>query len=184
MRGRQGDPNLQKHLLIIHSHGTEFPNAGSLLVALDEFYKRLVRKKAVQNPIQFISITIDIGYSSPRCFPACAAIVSRLLSMLRTKKEKFRAVERIRRRLAQLPNNGHLEVWLQRITYHFDPMLAYHERLCQLVEGKNVDLWDNSWITDATLRGTINSNTVINKTRLKEIRPIVPRTEFVSFALY
>jgi len=184
MRCRQGDRNLQKHLLVIHSHGTDFPNAGSLLVALDEFYKRLVRLKSVQNPMQLISIAIDIGYASPRCFPACAAIVSKLLSMLRTKKEKLRAVERIRRRLAQLPNNGHLEVWLQRISYHIDPKIAYDERLCGLVEGKAVHLWKNLWITDATLQAKVDPKSILNRRRLKTLRPVVPRVEFVVFAPY
>lgn len=184
MRSRQYGRNVQKHLLIIHSHAIDFPNAGSLLIALDEFYKRLVRLRSVRNPLQLMSIAIDIGYNSPRCFPACAAIVSKLLSMLPTKEEKLRSVERIRRRLAQLPNNGHLEVWLQRISYHVDPQLKYEERLCSLVEGKTVDLWNNSWITDGTLKAKVAPRTVLNRTRLKAIRPIVPRVEFVVFELY
>jgi len=184
MRGRQGDRNLQKHLLIIHAHGTDFPNAGSLLVALDDFYKRMVQLRSVQNPIQLISIAIDIGYSSPRSFPACAAIISKLVSMLPIKKDKLHAVERIRRRLAQLPNNGHLEVWLQRISYLVDPKLEYDERLCSVVEGKAVDLWNNSWSTDAALKANVAARTVLNKRRLKAIRAIVPRVEFVVFAPY
>ncbi|MEW6167776.1 MAG: RNA-directed DNA polymerase [Pseudomonadota bacterium] len=184
MRSRQWDRNLQKHLLIIHSHGTDFPNAGSLLVALDEFYKRLVRLRSAQNPIQLMSIAIDIGYRSPRCFPVCAAIVSKLLSMLQTNKEKRRTVERIRRRLAQLPNNGHLEVWLQRISYHVDPKLAYDERLCGLVEGKAVVLWDNSWISNAALKAIVDPQIILNNRRLKAIRSIVPRAEFDVFSPY
>ncbi|HUZ16914.1 MAG TPA: RNA-directed DNA polymerase, partial [Spirochaetia bacterium] len=76
LRAKQRDANLQKHLLLIHLHGTDFVNAGSLVAALDEFYKRLSSANTVRNPIQLISIAIDIGYNSPRCFPACAAIVS------------------------------------------------------------------------------------------------------------
>jgi hypothetical protein len=184
MRRRQGDRNLQKHLLLIHSHGTDFPNAGSLIVTLDEFYRRLASLKTVGHPMQLISIAIDVGYNSPRCFPACAAIVSKLLSTLPTKKDKLVAVERIRKRLAQLPNNGHLEVWLQRITYSFDPKLAYGEKLCGLVEGKKVDLWNSSWITDAALKATADPSSIVNRRRLKTLRPIVPRGEFGLFIPY
>lgn len=184
LRGKQRDRNLQKHLLLIHCHGTDYPNGGSLIAALDEFYRRLAPLRMVQNPLQLISIAIDIGYGSPRCFPACAAIVSKLLSMLSTKKDKLIAVERIRRRLAQLPNNGHLEVWLQRISYHFDSKIAYEERLCGLVEGKAVDLWNSSWITDVTLRAKVDPRSIVNRRRLKALRPIVPRVEFVVFAPY
>jgi hypothetical protein len=181
MRRRQGARNIQKHLLLIHSHGTDFPNAGSLLGALDEFYGRLARLKSVQSPMQLISIAIDIGYNSPRCFPACAAIVSKVLSTLPTKEEKVVAVDRIRKKLEQLPNNGHLEVWLQRISHYFNPKLAYGEKLCNLVEGKEVALWNNSWITDATLKAKADPSSIVNRRRLKALRPIVPRGEFVPF---
>jgi len=184
MRGRQRDPNLQKHLLIIHSHGTEFPNAGSLLVALDEFYKRLVRLRSVQNAVQLISIAIDIGYSSPRCFPACAAIVSKLLSMLPPEENKLEVVNRIHRKLNQLPNNGYLEVWLQRISYHVDPELEYNEPLCRLVKGDEVNLWDNSWITNAALKQIVAPKAILDKDRLDSLKPIVSRSEFCVFVPY
>ncbi len=181
MRRRQADRNLQKHLLLIHSHGVEFPNGGSLMIALDQFYRRLAPRKSVRNPMQLISIAIDIGYNSPRCFPACAAIVSKLLSKLPTKKEKLIAVDRIRKRLEQLPNNGHLEVWLQRISYCFNPKLTYGDKLCSLVEGNKVDLWNDTWISDTGLKQTVRPSTIVNKKRLKGLRPIVPRREFVVF---
>ena len=181
IRRRQADRNLQKHLLLIHSHGVEFPNGGSLMIALDQFYRRLALLKSVRNPMQLISIAVDIGYNSPRCFPACAAIVSKLLSILPTKKEKLVAVDRIRKRLDQLPNNGHLEVWLQRISYCFSPTLTYGDKLCRLVEGKKVDLWNDSWISDAGLKRTVRSSSIVDKKRLKALRPIVPRREFVVF---
>lgn len=184
LRSKQHDQNLQKNLLLIYCHGIDHPNAGSLIGALDEFYKRIVKQKVVQNPMSLISIAVDIGYNSPRCFPACAAIVSKLLSLLPTKKEKRIAVERIQHRLAQLPNNGHLEVWLQRISHHFNPKITYSEKLCRLVEGKKVDLWNSSWITDTALRANADPKDIVNSKKLKALRPIVPRTEFAVFAEY
>jgi hypothetical protein len=181
MRRRQGDRNLQKHLLLIHCHGTDYPNAGSLIGALDEFYRRLMQSKQIQNPIQLISIAVDIGYNNPRCFPVCAAIVSKLLSTLPTRTEKEDAIERIRKRLAQLPNNGHLEVWLQRIGYSVNAGLSYEEKLCGLVQGKQVDLWNSSWITNAPLRAIVDPKNIINRKRLRFLRPIVVRREFVVF---
>jgi len=184
LRRKQADRNLQKHLLLIHSHGTDYPNAGSLVAALDEFYRRLAPLKSVKNPIQLISIAIDIGYVNPCCFPTCAAIVSILLETLSTMKEKHAVVERIRNRLAQLPNNGHLEVWLQRISYHIDPKIAYKEKLCRLLEGKKEDLWNSSWITNPELQAKVDPRSIINRRRLKHLRPVVPRSEFVVFITY
>jgi RNA-directed DNA polymerase len=51
LRGRQVDQNLQKHLLIIHAHGLDFPNAGSLTVALTQFHERLTNATRIQNPL-------------------------------------------------------------------------------------------------------------------------------------
>ena len=50
LRGRQGDRNLEKHLLVVHAHGTDFPNSGSLVVALTHFHRRLDKYKANRIP--------------------------------------------------------------------------------------------------------------------------------------
>lgn len=180
MRTRQKALNLQEHLLLIHYHGTDCPNAGSLIDPLDKYYKRLAPLKRVRNPMQLISITIDIGYNSPRCFPICAAIISKLLSML-TDGEKLSAINRIRKKLDQFPHNGHLEVWLQRITYHFDPTLSYRENLCDLIRNERVDLWNSEWITNTKLKGYVDPNRILNRRRLKALRPIVPLQEVGLF---
>lgn len=184
VRSRQIDRNLQKHLLLIHAHGIDYPNSGSLIGALDEFYVRVRLLKSVNDPMQLISIAIDIGYTNPRCFHVCAAIVSKLLSTFRSKAEKRVAVERIHRKLKRLPNNGHLEVWLQRISYPIDKHIRYDEALCKLVEGKRLSLWNNSWILDGTLKALVNSTTAVNRRRLKAARPVVPRLEFTLFGSY
>ena len=181
MRGRQADRNLQKHLLLVHCHSTDFPNAGSLLTALDGFYQRLSRARSVRNVMQLVSITVDIGFNSPRCFPVCAAIISQLISGLKTKSEKLTALDRVRSKLARLPNNGHLEVWQQRLSYHFDPKVEYTERLCQLVEGKPVDLWSNKWVTDKALKSALDPKKVVNRSALTSLKPVVRRIEFSLF---
>jgi hypothetical protein len=184
IRARQADSSLQKHLLLIHAHGVAFPNAGSVVAALDVFYRRLSGRRSIPDAPQLISIAVDIGYNSPRCFPVCAGIVSKLLSMLPSAREKLDALTRIRRKLRLLPNNGHLEVWLQRISLPFDPAVAYTERLCALVAGERAPLWESSWISDPVLRDIVDSANVVNRRRLKTLRAIVPRVEFTSFATY
>jgi len=181
MRGRQTDANLQKHLLLIHCHSTDFPNAGSLLPALDTFYRRLGQQKSIRNIMQLVSIAVDIGFHSPRCFPVCAAIISRLLGRLGTQEEKLAALTRVRNKLAQLPNNGHIEVWQQRLSYHFDASVSFSESLCKLVEGKETDLWNSKWITDKALKAALDPKKIVNRTRLKSLDPVVRRIEFALF---
>ena len=184
MRSRQRDSSLQKHLFLIHCHSMEFPNAGSVLMALDDFYQRLGATRSVRSVMQLISITVDIGFHSPRCFPVCAAILSQLVHRLKTKAEKLAVLDRTRSKLAQLPNTGHLEVWQQRLSYHFNPTVPYTENLCQLVEGKATDLWSNSWITDKSLKAALNPAKIVNRSALRSLKPVVPRAEFSLFFPY
>jgi hypothetical protein len=134
LRSKQWERNIQKHLTLIHSHGVEFPNAGSLVIALTHFYTRLFKAKRIQNPKVLISIAVDIAYNSPRAFPGCAAIISKLLRSFGEDTERADVVGKIHAKLSQLPNTGHMEVWLQRISYPFAPSIAYKETVCHFVQ--------------------------------------------------
>lgn len=182
LRARQDDVNLQKHLLVIHAHGQDFPNAGSLTVALTHFHERLNQTKRISSPLALISIATDIAYTSPKAFPVCSAIISQLLNGLDTKAARVAAIRKIHAKLSQLPNTGHMEVWLQRISHSFDPNLGYKESLCRLVKGHSVVLWNNDWITCAKLKAAINPATIVNKTKLRSLKPIVRPKEIELFA--
>jgi hypothetical protein len=182
LRGRQGDANLQKHLLVIHAHGHDFPNAGSLTVALTHFHERLNATKRISNPLVLISIATDIAYHSPKAFPVCSAIISKLLSVLPTKAARVDAIQKIHAKLSQLPNTGHMEAWLQRISHSFVPNLGYKETLCRLVKGDSVALWNNDWITSATLKAAIDPAKIVNKAKLRSLKPIVRPKEIELFA--
>lgn len=182
LRGRQGDRNLQKHLLIIHAHGTDFPNGGSLTVALAHFHQRLSKEKRVQNPRALISIAVDIAHNSPKTFPVCAAIISHLMTGLNSKKERVEVIRKIHAKLSQLPNTGHMEVWLQRISHYFEPKLGYKEALCQLVRGKPVTVWNNDWITSTKLKAAIDPTRIVNKAKLKALKPVIKPKEIAVFA--
>jgi len=182
LRGRQGDANLQKHLLVIHAHGHDYPNAGSLTVALTHFHERLNKAKRISNPLVLVSIATDIAYHSPKAFPVCSAIISKLLSVLPTKAARVDAIEKIHSKLSQLPNTGHMEAWLQRISHSFVPNLGYKETLCRLVKGESVTIWNNDWITSETLKAAIDPAKIVNKAKLRLIKPIVRPKEIELFA--
>lgn len=182
LRSRQGDANLQKHLLVIHAHGIDYPNAGSLVIALTHYHQRLSRVKRPQNPRALISIAVDIAYSSPRTFPVCAAIVSRLLNSLGTETERAQVLTAVYGKLSRLPNAGLMEVWLQRIGHFYDFHPDYVENLCKLVTGEKTVLWNNDWITAKTLTDAINPKLVFDKVAFKAMKPVVPPSEVEMFA--
>lgn len=182
LRGRQGDANIQKHLLVIHAHGHDFPNAGSLTVALTHFHERLNATTRISNPLVLISIATDIAYHSPKAFPVCSAIISKLLSVLPTKAARVNTIQKIHAKLSQLPNTGHMEVWLQRISHSFVPNLGYTEPLCRVVKGDSVVLWNNDWVNSAKLTAAIDPAKIVNKAKLRSLKPIVRPKEIELFA--
>jgi len=184
MRTRQSDHDIQKHLLVIHAHGVDYPNAGSLVVALSHFHERLSKIKKLRNPSPLISIAVDIAYSSPRTFPVCAAIISQILRAVKTKKERIRLIEKIHAKLSQLPNTGHMEVWLQRISYPYKSKssISFEECLCQLVNGGKVQIWNNEWIASKKLLSALEPKSIVDERKLKSLKPVVRPAEIRVFA--
>ncbi|MCO5045384.1 MAG: RNA-directed DNA polymerase [Kiritimatiellae bacterium] len=182
LRGRQGDANLQKHLLIIHAHGLDHPNAGSLVIALTHYLQRLSRVRRPQHPRALISIAVDIAYSSPRTFPVCAAIVSRLLRSLGTETDRAHVLKTVYGKLSKLPNTGLMEVWLQRIGHFYEFHPDYEEALCRIVAEKKTALWNNDWITAKALKDAITPARVFDKVAFKAMKPVVPPSEVEMFA--
>lgn len=183
LRRRQGDRNLQKHLLVIHVHGSDFPNAGSLTVALTHFHERLSKSSRIPNPRALISIAVDIACSSPRTFPVCAAIISRLLRALKTKAERVDVTNLIHAKLSQMPNTGHMEVWLQRISHSFAPNIKYREALCDLAKGKEVIIWNNGWITSRKLLKALAPAQIVDNAKLRSLNCVIKPKEIEYFAL-
>jgi hypothetical protein len=112
----------------------------------------------------------------------CAAIISKLLSAFPTNSERVDAIRKIHTRLSQLPNTGHMEVWLQRISHSFVTGLSYKEALCRLVEGDPVVLWNSDWVTSPKLKATLDPSKIVNKAKLRSLKPVVKPKEIEVFA--
>ena len=181
LRNRQSDRDLQKHLLIIHAHGLEFPNSGSLMARLTDFYERLNKAKLIRNPRPLISIAVDIAQLSPRTFPVCAAIISKVLRVLGNDAERVDLIRRIHTKLSILPNTGHMEIWLQRISFPYDDKIPYKENLCRLVAGCETDLWNNDWVSSPKLKAALDPKKIVDGRKLKSLKPVMPPEEVRVF---
>lgn len=109
---------LQKQLLMIHDYCVGQPGAGALKFLLSEFIKSLEAKDAAlvlerENPTVLVAILMDIGSTSPNVFPAVATASSMIISHL-SKEERERVFSLILKKTSRIPNNGYLEIWLQR----------------------------------------------------------------------
>lgn len=178
---KHSERSLQKHLLIIHDHATQFPNAGSLVVALNEFHKRISRSKRVlEQPMPMIAIVVDIAYRNPRTYAICAAILSKLMSFLETDDERTAVAEKIKSRFAKIPNTGHMQIWIQRVTLPIARDISYQEPICKLVSGEAVSLWNTQWITNKALKASI-ATSVIDQAALEALEPVIPLDEVELF---
>jgi hypothetical protein len=175
--------NLQKHLFIIHDHANQFPNAGSLLVALGEFHRRLCRQKHLHQVMPMIAIAADIAYRNPRTYPICTAILSKLMSFLTSPNEKISVSEKIKARFEQIPNTGHMQIWIQRIIYPLGQNAVFEEPICKLVANEDVSLWNCEWVR-GKLKEAIISTAIIDREKLAEMEPVIPLGEVELFKGY
>jgi len=178
LRTRSYDRNLQKHLLLVHQHAKEFPNAGSVARSLSLFYRRISKvTKLSSSASVLVSISTDIAFHNPRCFPHAAAIISKLLSFIDDPCGRAAAVSRVRAKIERLPNTGYMQVWLQRAAIGLKDKIQFNDPLCKLVAGGSSDIWDSSWISSAKLKSKLNSARIVDQKILEETVPVIPCSE-------
>jgi RNA-directed DNA polymerase len=186
IKGKAFDSNLQKHLLLIHDFSISHPNSGSLIRALSDFHRRITKVKGqLDNAVQIAAILVDISVQNPRSYPLVAGILSKLLTLLREPKQKTKLFDKIRKRLDRVPNTGHLQIWLQRVSRSFDESAAYEEPLCRLVSGEDVQIWNSTWINPkCQLKTALQPKKILNKKALNEVIPVIPPKEVELFDPY
>lgn len=176
--------NLQKYLIAIHSLSQKYPNSGSLIITLNDFLKRINSiKKDQENLSVLVSIITDIALKNPRTYPIASAILSKLISLLKEDSEKLSIIKKIKKRFEKIPNTGHLELWLQRITLKLDYQVEYNEDLCNIVFGQDAIIWNSDWLEDS-LKEIINPKKIIDSEVLDEITPVIEAAEIELFKGY
>lgn len=163
-----GDANaktIQKQLLRLHSFGQRFPNSGALRRLVSEFHDKIFNQ-LTQSPDDLevmVAIATDIGFVSPATFPTVAGILSRLISLTSTQEEKARLWMKVRKKMDRVPYNGYLEIWLQRVTQPSAVGIPFisDEPICKIVNGENVDLWENEWISSNDLKEALQVSNIV-----------------------
>ena len=178
---KQYGKNLREHLLIIHDHSMKHPNAGSSLVSLNKYYKRLRKRERYSSPLPLISIVVDIAFHNPRNYPICFAILSKLISFLDDEQSKQETIEKIQKKFSTLPNTEHMQIWLQRISLRFPPGKDFGAPLCRLVNKKTKAPWNSEWLQE-DLQKIIDESQVIDQGKLEELSPIIPIEEVELFS--
>ncbi len=174
----------QKELLVIHGFCLRYPNSGATKRLLSEFLKRIESDKngkrlAQENPKVLVAILMDIAAISPIVFPAVASLVSRILNGVGAQ-EKRDIFELILKKTSRIPNNGYMEIWLQRIAWANKLNFQGKEQMCDLktLRGK---LWNFEWVGDKTLRSSLQRYSIVDETKIENLTPYIERSEFDAF---
>lgn len=150
-------PSFQKELYYILSMAKQYPNSGTISKLPNNIGIRIERRKSIkENILVLVAILVEIAILSPKVHQLVLACISNLISRIETNEEKKVTIEQVRAKLNSLPNIGHIQIWLQRITYKLDLEAGgnpYQERLCQLIVGNAVNLWNLDWLKDNLQKG-------------------------------
>lgn len=171
---------LQKHLLQIRILSQKYPNSGSVITALNEFYNRIENENNIRDKHQLISIIVDILFKSPKSAPQSIGILSYLINNL-DSEEKHKVLKNIFTKITAMPNSGFIEIWFQRLSLNYAIELNFKDPLCVKVsnaieENFSTNIWSSDWLSI-----NFNENGIINNT---DISPIISKAEFFIFDSY
>ncbi len=176
---------LQKELLLIHRFGVNSPSSGALKFLLSGFLDRLddkIGNKRFKNENSTVlaAVLLDIASISPHVFPAVATGISKMLAAIPKAKrdELFRLTLK---RTSRIPNNGYLEVWLQRIAYPNGIEFLSLEQMCRLVSSEQKTIWNFDWIGDTQIRKTLEVYSIVDRSSMEDLSKTIKRSEFDAF---
>ncbi|MBN1858065.1 RNA-directed DNA polymerase [Candidatus Bipolaricaulota bacterium] len=161
--GEANAKTIQKQLLRLHSFGQRFPNSGALRRLVSEFHAKISEQTEKPDDLEVqVAIAADIGFVSPATFPAVAGILSHLISLASTE-EKPRLWNKVRAKMRRVPYNGYLEMWLQRVLQPeaVDIEFVSNKRICEIVNGRPANLWENAWIASAALKVALRASKIV-----------------------
>lgn len=181
---KQGGKTLQKHLFLIHSLAEKHPNSGSLSTALTKFLEEKIYPIKLfqeENSKVLVSILVDIAFKSPRTYPVITAILSKILSLELQVKTTEEILKSIENKFDRIPNVGHLQIWLQRLTIKIDRNKNYTEKLCKKVTNNDTELWNSSWLNNQSLKDIIINNPIIDEQKIDEMEQVIEPNEIKIF---
>ena len=156
---------------------------------MDDYHRKVKRRrkpKNIKSLLPLISIVADIAYNNPRTYAISCAVISKFLEWTGDYGKKRKIIEKIRERFSRIPNTGHMEIWLQRITVTFDRNHEYEEKLCKLVAGERAvtDIWNFDWIKKKKLVEEIRLASIVDEEVIKDLPLAVSPEEIEVFKQY
>lgn len=171
--------NAQKFLLILYDFSRKYPNSGALKRALNDFFDNIEIDEKQSKPL--IAIATEIAFYNSQTYPIISALLSKFIARLNIL-EKENVINKIIKKFKRIPNTGYLDIWLQRITYPFNPAMEYSEKLCKILQNPSnqISIWNFNFLpqNEKDLLANIN----IIKTQITQsLSNIMKSSEFNVF---
>lgn len=185
------ESTLLKNLLIIHDHSCQFPNAGSLIKALEQYHSQLKEDDIRIRPPAtgvLVSVVVDIAYRNPLRWRPCVALLSELFSpshWIDDEKRRDDIWEHTQSKLQRHPNAEYLELWLQRFAVPQEMEADYQGTICKLVDhlrketsGSPPNLWNLDWVEEVhqDLKN-LDMSSIVDLADLDAAGPTIPIDE-------
>lgn len=134
------------------------------------------QRKLVGGSVRAMSaVCVQIALENVGCCHYALRVLSRMVDSLEEEQEKRDIIDKVYTNLCNQPNSDYNQLWLQNITYQNDKkkgVSPYNIRLCKVVMGENVELWNNSWLKKGLTKNYKQTSVVSNEV-LKKVTPII-----------
>jgi len=134
-----------------------------------------------ENIEALISIIVDIAYHNPRTYSISNTILSKLFNLIEDKEDSRKIIKKVIEKFKTIPNTGHMQIWLQRAiikTGYTD--LEFCEKICNLVDGDEISLWNNDWLNEELIE-LFNQNSILDADSLSSISSVIKDDEVLMF---
>lgn len=172
---------LIKKLFFIKSIANDFPNSWIIINLLDNFNKDLLSNSEIEeNILVLTSIIVDIMIRNPRTYSLATTILSRFISEIEEATIKEDTIKKILEKFKQIPNTGHLEIWLQRIIIKLWYDINFEEKLCKMVDDNSINIWESSWLINE-VKNIITNTNIIDNDIIAELDEVIDKDEVSIF---
>ena len=145
-----------------------------------EYYQR----RLVGGSVRAMSaVCVQIALENVGCCHYALRVLSRMVNSLEDEQEKWDIIDKVYEKLCNQPNSDYNQLWLQNITYQKDKkkgVSPYNIRLCKVVMGEDIELWNNSWLKKELAKNYKQISVVCNEV-LKKVNPIITFREVRAY---
>lgn len=142
------------------------------------------QRKLIGGSVRAMSaVCVQIALENVGCSHYALRVLSRMVDSLEEEQEKRDIIDKVYTKLCNQPNSDYNQLWLQNITYQNDKkkgVSPYNIRLCKVVMGENVELWNNSWLKKDLTKNYKQTSVVCNEV-LKKVTLIITFREMRAY---